>query len=276
MRCKNPLCVLGPDGRPLAGAKVQTNLRPAGSAATVYSGETGGGAGSNPATTDAHGKVLQWLERGAYTSLITAEGMEAYSEAWDSAPGGSTGVDHDWLTVVMREAVDAVPGLISGVAGKASYLAGTHGARPAAAGGPQFYFETDTLRVFANVGSVWRAVQAGAESHYFATGANLATGAEQTVVTPAATLVSWRGRVYGAASGGTSGYSNMKLKRDGSVVAETGAIELCQNNAGVDNFLSCVEYVQTASGEHTWKVENINGGSGFAASIAVGMWSFTG
>ncbi len=147
MRTRNPIVVLGADGKPLAGAKVETKTRPAGALATVYANETGEEAGSNPAITDAKGRVVQWLERGAYSSLCTAEGMEAYSEAWDSAPAKDAAIDENWLAVVLKTAITEAP----------SYGSGTHAARPAAAAGPDFYFETDTGILCWNNGSWWAA-----------------------------------------------------------------------------------------------------------------------
>jgi hypothetical protein len=79
--------VLGPDGKPFAGAKVETKLRPAGTIASVYTAETGATPAANPATTDVRGKVVQWADRGAYESLITGSGIESFAEPWDSWPG---------------------------------------------------------------------------------------------------------------------------------------------------------------------------------------------
>jgi hypothetical protein len=111
MRCLSPLLILGPDGRPLSGASVQTNNRPSGSAATVYAAETAGGAGANPATTDGKGGVHQWLERGAYSSVISHESLETFSVPWDAVPGGDHGIDDSAVTVMLKEHADAVPGL---------------------------------------------------------------------------------------------------------------------------------------------------------------------
>lgn len=108
MRCRNPLIVLGSDGRPLAGAKVHTTIRSSGSDASVYANETGGTAGTNPATTDAQGRVVQWLDRGAYTSTITAEGMEPYAEPWDSAPAADGAVDPGWLSGELEDGAAGV------------------------------------------------------------------------------------------------------------------------------------------------------------------------
>lgn len=97
MRTRNPITVLGPDGKPLAGASVHTTLRSTGADASVYSKETGAEPGTNPVTTDSKGRCVQWLDRGAYNSTVTAEGMEPYVEAWDSAPAGDGAVDTTWV-----------------------------------------------------------------------------------------------------------------------------------------------------------------------------------
>jgi microcystin-dependent protein len=97
MRTKNPVTVLGPDGRPLAGASVYTRVRGTGADATVYAAETGAGPGSNPAVTGPTGRVTQWCERGAYASTVTAPGMDPYVEEWDSAPGSDRAVDNGWV-----------------------------------------------------------------------------------------------------------------------------------------------------------------------------------
>jgi microcystin-dependent protein len=114
VRTKNPITVLGPDGRPLAGAQVYTRIRATGADATVFAGETGGTLGDNPATTDDNGRCVQWLERGQYASTITADDLETFVEPWDSAPAGDSGVDTAWL------APDAVTGAKIG-AGAVAY-----------------------------------------------------------------------------------------------------------------------------------------------------------
>jgi hypothetical protein len=112
VRARNPIIVLGPDGKPLAGAHVETKLRPSGAAATVYKAETGAEAGANPATTDVHGKVVQWLERGAYESVISAAGMETYAEPWDAVPGGDHVVDTPFLAVVLQQNINKERGTV--------------------------------------------------------------------------------------------------------------------------------------------------------------------
>jgi hypothetical protein len=144
-RTRNPVVVLGPDGKPLAGAKVETKTRPGGELASAFTTEGGEAAAANPATTDEHGKVTQWLPRGAYSSTVTAEGMSPYNEPWDSAPGGNADIDEAWIAVTLQTILNEA----------ASIGKDTHAKRPAAAAGPMFFFETDTELLFHNSGAAW-------------------------------------------------------------------------------------------------------------------------
>lgn len=123
-RVRNPITVLGPDGRPLAGASVHTINRPAGTDATVYAADTGATLGSNPATTDARGRVTQFLGRGAYTSVVSAAGMTTYNEVWDAAPAADGAIDTAWMAA---GAATPTKVAVSGV-----HVAGVFAARPAA------------------------------------------------------------------------------------------------------------------------------------------------
>lgn len=139
MRTKNPVTVLGPDGRPLAGASVYTRVRGTGADATVYAAETGGAPGSNPAVTGTTGRATQWLERGAYASTITGPGMDPYVEEWDSAPASDGAVDNVWL------------------ADTAAFIADVYANRPPAAAalnGVRF-FATDKAMEWACIGAAW-------------------------------------------------------------------------------------------------------------------------
>lgn len=102
-RTRNPVIVLGPDGKPLAGAKVHTTIRASGVDASVFAAETGSSPGENPATTDTKGMIVQWLDRGAYNSTVTAEGMEPYVVPWDSAPGSDAAIDPVWLEAKLKD-----------------------------------------------------------------------------------------------------------------------------------------------------------------------------
>jgi microcystin-dependent protein len=128
MRARNPIIVLGEDGKPLAGASVQTNLRPSGAPASAYAAEVGGAPAANPAITDSHGKVSQWVDHGAYTSIVSATGLTTYSEPWDAAPAAPT------------------------------FGIGSHVARPVPADGPDLYFESSTGILFANSGTEYKPV----------------------------------------------------------------------------------------------------------------------
>ncbi len=111
MRTRNPITVLGPDGKPFAGASVTTKVRATGSFASVYATESGGSAGANPDTTDANGRITQWLERGAYSSTITGPGLDPYVEHWESTPGSDGGIDLSWIPDALLTAAKLIAGL---------------------------------------------------------------------------------------------------------------------------------------------------------------------
>lgn len=160
MRTRNPITVLGPDGRPLAGASVHTKKRPSAEDATTYAGETGSTPAANPALTDVHGRVPQWLERGALISSVTHETLEPYDEDWDSAPAGDGAIDEAWLSAAMQAIIDT----------SASWGSGTHALRPKAAVGPRFFFETDTGKTLRNDGAAWHFLDGpGKVEDYFGT-----------------------------------------------------------------------------------------------------------
>lgn len=101
MRTKNPITVLGPDGRPLAGAQVYTRDRGTGADATVFAAESGAGAGVNPVLTGIDGRPLsaQWCERGRYASTITPPVgvvLDPAVEPWESSPGATGAIDSGW------------------------------------------------------------------------------------------------------------------------------------------------------------------------------------
>jgi hypothetical protein len=59
-----------------------------GTSATVYGTPTGG-ATSNPATTDADGRVTVWVDPGPYNLEVTA-GTQSYTVAWDASSASTT------------------------------------------------------------------------------------------------------------------------------------------------------------------------------------------
>lgn len=100
-REQSPIVALA-GGAPIEGASVLIKVRSTGADATVYAAETGGAAGDNPDLTDEYGTTNQWLERGAYQAVITADGLAPRVVNFSIAPGSDGGVDEDWL----------VPGLL--------------------------------------------------------------------------------------------------------------------------------------------------------------------
>ena len=149
MRVKNPIVVLGPDGRPFQGASVQTRIRATNADAPVFAAETGATAGSNPATTDANGEVDQWLPRGAYACTVTGTGLTTRIIPLDVAPGSPDSIDADWVDddaigaglVAVRQADGSVAwtqvgseGIGPGVVGPTQLAAGAVGTRELADG----------------------------------------------------------------------------------------------------------------------------------------------
>lgn len=159
MRTKNPITVLGPDGRPLAGASVYTRVRATGDDAEVFAAETGSAPGDNPATSDARGRVVQWCERSDLASTITAPGMDPWVEEWDSAPAADRAIDDLWLPDRLSEgaleaAIDTkiaaippvvVPTILPNVKWRGAWVSGTA------------YAVND---VVSNDGYYWRCVTA--------------------------------------------------------------------------------------------------------------------
>lgn len=93
-----PLIVLGPDGRTLAGATVAVRNRVSGSTATVYQAETGGATIGNPLTSDDVGRVVGWVDRGAYEATVSkSPTLAPYIVAWDSAPAADGAADEPWI-----------------------------------------------------------------------------------------------------------------------------------------------------------------------------------
>lgn len=117
---------------------------------------------------------------------------------------------------------------------------------------------------------------ATAPSVYFETGGQggggLIANSSQTVTTPANTLVSWRARIHGEASGGTEGGVVVKIVRDGVVVKEH-VYRVC-NNGAFGTSVEVIEFVQAAAGAHAWQVIVTNFGASFAATVDSGMLTF--
>ena len=98
-RTEIPIVVIDPaTGNAVSGASVSVVSRSTGTAATVYSAETGATTVTNPRTTDANGRLTGWVERGAYRLDISGSGLTSYSKNWDSAPAADASVDNPWLS----------------------------------------------------------------------------------------------------------------------------------------------------------------------------------
>jgi hypothetical protein len=100
-RVRIPLVVLGPDGRPLAGATAAVRRRSDGAAVNVYAAETGGTTlTAAQIVTDAGGRMAGWTDRGALEATITGPagaGLAPYVVAWEALPAGDAAGEAAWL-----------------------------------------------------------------------------------------------------------------------------------------------------------------------------------
>lgn len=97
-RTEIPIVVIDPaTGNAVSGASVSVVSRSTGSAATLYTTETGGTTATNPRTTDANGRLTGWVDRGAYRLDISGSGLTSYSKNWDSAPASDASMDGLWI-----------------------------------------------------------------------------------------------------------------------------------------------------------------------------------
>jgi hypothetical protein len=117
--------VLGSTGAPVAGASVQVNVR-AGGAATVYQAESGGTQASNPITTDSAGRIDGWLDEGSYDLVVTATGLDSYTQRFEAVAGAN--VPGKVLTttgdVAYASAANTLSRLAVGSAGQVLTVAG--------------------------------------------------------------------------------------------------------------------------------------------------------
>lgn len=67
--------IAGPTGAPVAGASVQVNVYPAGTAATIYS-DNGVTQASNPLTTDTNGAFSFYAADGHYQLVISGTNIQ--------------------------------------------------------------------------------------------------------------------------------------------------------------------------------------------------------
>lgn len=163
-RARIPVYVVGPDGRPFAGAQVYVRTDPGGADATIYAARTGGATLPNPQSTDARGRIAGYLERDDYAATVTAPALgDPWVEAFEAIPGAAESIDADWLdddgvtagAVAQRQA----DGSISWAT---IHAAGTYAARPPIANvleGTR-YFATDKAMEWQAIAGAWVLIRA--------------------------------------------------------------------------------------------------------------------
>lgn len=149
-RVEIPVVVLTPSGGPAGGASVQVDAR-AGGAATVYAGETGATTLANPLTSDAFGRVVGWLERGAYNLVVSPANNEftSYTEPFDAAPAGGGAIDNLWLPDGVVDGRTVAAAIKDAAAATASLRTLGAGAAQAAAGNDSRFPTTDQKAALA-------------------------------------------------------------------------------------------------------------------------------
>jgi hypothetical protein len=114
-RVQLPIMVLDPaTGAAVSGASVTVTLRSTGAAASVFSSDAGGTAGTNVLTTDANGRVgSKWVERGQYDLSVTGTGITAYTVTYDAAPTTDSSVAKEWIGTGQVEAAELATGAVT-------------------------------------------------------------------------------------------------------------------------------------------------------------------
>lgn len=79
-------------------ASVRVRRRAKGGDADIFKDEFGPEEYSNPAVTDASGRIVMWVERGAYICYIGGPGITTYTLPMDAVPAGDGEVDSGWLS----------------------------------------------------------------------------------------------------------------------------------------------------------------------------------
>jgi hypothetical protein len=115
MRTKIPLIILNPaNGNAEAGAEVAILTRADQLPADVHDAEVGGAVMTQPLISDFSGRVAGWVERGAYTAIITPETRPQYPEHFDSTPGSDSSIDTAWLGFVPISAAAVAAAIATG------------------------------------------------------------------------------------------------------------------------------------------------------------------
>lgn len=115
MRTKIPLVIINPaNGNADADAEVSIVTRADQIAAVVHDSEVGGAPLDQPLLSDFSGRVAGWVDRGAYTALITPVGRPQYPEHFESAPASDSSIDSAWLGVTPVSAAQVTAAVAAG------------------------------------------------------------------------------------------------------------------------------------------------------------------
>lgn len=98
LRVELPIVVLDPEtSAPVSNAQVSFVDRETGGAADVWTTETSGSLRTQPILTDSSGRLNGWVQRGAYTVVVTIPGRPPYTDYYEASPASAGAVDSDWI-----------------------------------------------------------------------------------------------------------------------------------------------------------------------------------
>lgn len=118
-----PVVVFGPTGALVQGATVAVKKLGISTNATVYADASTSATVANPITTDAFGRAMGWVDRGAYSADISKSGLDPRTDYFDASPAGDTAIDAAWIGPLQvnknKLAADASPNVqtFTGAAG---------------------------------------------------------------------------------------------------------------------------------------------------------------
>jgi hypothetical protein len=91
-----PITVIDTNGSVVSGASVTVRKRSDSSLATLYQAETGATTIANPVSTDSFGRVVAWVDRGAYNAVISGTSITTYTQPFDGAAAADRTLDTLW------------------------------------------------------------------------------------------------------------------------------------------------------------------------------------
>lgn len=98
LRVELPIVVLDPEtSAPVSNAQVSLVDRETGGAADVWTTETSGSLRTQPILTDSSGRLSGWVQRGAYTVVVTIPGRPPYTDYYEASPASAGAIDSDWI-----------------------------------------------------------------------------------------------------------------------------------------------------------------------------------